>query len=65
MFDPLKTQPVAVPYFSGWRMGVKMVEAYRDYPKLCLQYARLLMRMRKDSDEARGFFDAVLAGMGA
>jgi hypothetical protein len=51
-------------YLNGWSWGARIVEAYSEYPKLCFSYARLIMRF-KHNDEARGFFDAVMAGMGA
>jgi len=54
----------AQQYLRGWSQGARIVDAYADYPKLCLHYARLMMRLRKGSEEARGFFDAVLSGMG-
>ncbi len=50
-------------YLEGWKYGAKLVAAGHDVAT-CISCARLLMRIRRD-DVARGFFDAVLSGVGA
>jgi hypothetical protein len=49
-------------YLLGWDNGRKMIEAGFSQTE-CIGYARWLMSDRRD-DIARGFFDAVVSGIG-
>lgn len=49
-------------YLMGWEKGVSMIEAGFSQTE-CIGYARWLMVERGD-DLARGFFDAIVAGIG-
>lgn len=51
-------------YLKGWTVGARLAQAYADEPKLCMRYALWAMKLRND-EQGRGFFDAVMAGMGS
>lgn len=50
-------------YMYGWTAAARLVDAHRDNPRFCIMCARMLMRVNR-SDTARGFFDAVMEGIG-
>ena len=55
---------VYVPdYMSGWKAAARMVES-GFFWRECRGYALYAMRTRQD-DSARGFFDAIMSGVGA
>jgi hypothetical protein len=54
--------PMGVDYERGWSKGIEMIDAGFNSTE-CIGYARWLMVERGD-DLARGFFDAIVAGIG-
>lgn len=52
-------------YLAGWTAGALFVQRYQHVPKLLLHYAKWHMKRYRQTDNDRGFVDAINSAFGA